>query len=202
MAEPIYQRPASSAHTRIVRAPDGRSADIIELIIADHRRIRRLRQALDDAIRSDHSGPGWLLAHVWQRLADVLVTHTQAEQEICYLSMFAAGQREEWRDAVADNDDIHEAVSEASLKRPGSAGWWRAVGAALAAGARHIERAEGGALARWQLRLTASQRFELGRQWSAFVAAWTQDAGHQAAEKLAANGAPVPGPQWHSSAQT
>lgn len=36
-------------------------ADIIELIMADHRRIRRLCRALDDAVRWERdSGPGWM----------------------------------------------------------------------------------------------------------------------------------------------
>jgi hypothetical protein len=196
MLKPVHQISASSAQNRALPAADGQPADIIELIMADHRRIIRLRHALDDAVRSGAgSGPDWVLAHVWQRLADVMEAHTRAEEEICYPSMFGAGQRGEWRAATADDDDICEAVSEASLKRPGSAQWWRAVGAGTAATARHIEQTGGDALVRWQLSLTVSQRREFGRQWSAFIAAWARDAAAQDCN-LPAYGAPPAGRHW------
>ncbi len=59
-------------------------ADIIELILADHRRIGRLCHALYDTARYDDGPrPDWMLGHVWQRLADLLVADTQAEEETC-----------------------------------------------------------------------------------------------------------------------
>lgn len=145
--------------------------------MADHRRIRRLREALSNAVRyGGGSGPDWILAHVWQRLSGLLEVHVRAEEEICYLPMFGSGSQaiKRIRDAVSDHDDIREAVGEASLQRAGSSLWWRAVRAALAASSEHLEREERGVLAHCEL--TASQRLELGRQWSAFIAAWRQDA--------------------------
>ena len=154
-------------------------ADVIDLIMADHRRIRRLREALlDDAVPgASDSGPHWAPGCVWHRLTGLLVAHFRAEEEICYLPMFgsgsgAAGPRHE---AVADHDDIREAIGEASLQRPGSALWWHAVRAALAAGADHLDREESGVLADCRHRLTVSQRLALGQQWSVYTAACARD---------------------------
>ena len=88
--------------------------------MADHRRIRRLREALSDAVRySGGSGPDWIVAHAWQRLSGLLEVHVRAEEEICYLPMFGSGSQaiKRIRDAVSDHDDIREAVGEASLQR-------------------------------------------------------------------------------------
>jgi hypothetical protein len=174
---------ASAAGPRAALAPaGGRPADVIELIMADHRRIRRLSEALYDAVRcAGDLDENWMLAHVWQRLSGLLEAHTRAEEEVCYPVMLRSGAQadELRRGAIADHDDIREAVAEASLRRVGSALWWRAVRAVLDCTAEHLEREERGVLARCEL--TAGQRRELGRQWSAFVAAWIQDAAPQAA---------------------
>ncbi len=61
-----------------------RQADIIELILADHRRIGRLCHALYDTARyAGEPRPDWMPGHIWQRLADLLVADTQAEEETC-----------------------------------------------------------------------------------------------------------------------
>jgi hypothetical protein len=202
VAGPTQQHRRPSCDPRIVPAPRaGPAVDVIELILADHRRIRRLRNALCDAVPySDDHSPGWVLASVWQRTAGLLEAHCRAEEEICYLSMFSSGPHatELRREAIADHDDIREALGEASVSCVGSAQWWRAVRAALAVSADHVDREERGVLADWQLRLTMSQRREFGRQWSAFIAAWTQDATPSARSGLAGGAAtnlPLPGRQ-------
>lgn len=154
-------------------------ADIIELIMADHRRIRRLCDVLHDAARHDGgTRPDWMPGHVWQRLADLLVAHTRAEEQTCYLSMFGSGARaaERMRDSVADHDDIREVIGEASTQSVGSVPWWRAVRTVLAASAEHLEREERDILPDCLLELTMSQRKELGRQWCACIAAWRRNA--------------------------
>jgi hypothetical protein len=184
VATPTQQHRRPSGDARIVPAPRaGQAVDVIELITADHRRIRRLRNALCDAVPySDDHSSGWVLAPLWQRTADLLEVHCRAEEEICYLSMFGSGPQaaERRRQAIADHDDILEAVGEASLHCVGSALWWRAVKVALTVGAEHVDREERGVLADWQLRSPMNRRRELGRQWSAFIAAWTQEAALQA----------------------
>jgi hypothetical protein len=146
--------------------------------MADHRRIRRLCQALDDAARQvGVPGPDRAPAHIWQRLAALLQAHARAEEEICYLPMFGSGPQaaERRRAAIADHNDIREAISEASLQPAGSGLWWQAVRAALAATAEHLDR-EGRTILHGRSGLTMSQRRDLGRQWSEFIAAWTLDA--------------------------
>lgn len=200
MAKAIPQRLTRSDHTPalLVRGA-GQAADVIELIMADHRRIRRLGQALDDAVRrSDRYSADWMLSQFWQRLAGLLEAHARAEEEICYLSMFGPGAHaaERRREAIADHDDIREAIGEASLQRTGSALWWRASGDALTVAAEHMEREERGVLADCLPRLTLTRRRELGRQWSAFLAAWTRDAAAQSGADRAvgqASGLPRPG---------
>jgi hypothetical protein len=160
----------------------GFTGDIIELVMADHRRIRRLCAALQDAAR--HPGdpdPGWTPVHLWQRLADLLIAHFEAEEEICHLSMvrFVTRAAQRLRETVADHDDIRGAVEEASLQLAGSTPWWRTVRAAVAASVEHLDREESDVLADCLPRLTWSQRMMLGHQWSAFIAARTQDSVHQ-----------------------
>jgi len=147
----------------------------MDLIMADHRRIRRLGETLYGAARSaGGSGPEWVPGHVWQRLTDLLVAHFEAEERICYLPtlLTAPDTAGPQREAMADHDDIREAIREASLRRPGSAPWWHAVAAALGASMNHLYREENGALADRLPRLTPGQRRMLGRQWSELTASW------------------------------
>ena len=172
MAEPIRIGPS-----RIVAPPGRQPTDIFEQIMADHRRIRRLCAALDDMARWGGDS-GWMLAHAWLRLASLLEAHTRAEEEICYLPMSGCRPHaaEDRRAAIADHDDMRGAIKEASLHRSGSAPWWRAVRAALAVTADHLDREEHGLLANGVTGLTMAQRRELGRQWCAFIAALRLDA--------------------------
>jgi len=185
MAEPL-QHLGPSSPIRTVPAPGGQPADIIELIMADHRRIRRLCRALADGARwGSETGSGSMLADVWEPLAGLLEAHIRAEEEICYLPVFwcrphAAERR---REAIADHEDIREALREASLQRIGSAPWWRAVRAVVATTVDHLDREERDVLAGFSPRLTMTRRRQLGRQCSAFTAAWRLDtvpgAGHE-----------------------
>jgi hypothetical protein len=170
--------PGSSRVTRVVPVQSANSADVIELIMADHRRIRRLSTTLSLTTRHDGGPrPDWMPGHVWQRLADLLVAHTQAEEEICYLPMFGSGPQaiRRMRDSVADHDAIRSVISDASLQLVGSAPWWRAVRTVLAVSAEHLEREERDVLPDCLPGLTVRRRKELGRQWCAFIAAWRQD---------------------------
>ncbi len=174
---PTEQCPAPSEQTRAVLVQGaGQPYDIIELVMADHRRIRRLTRAVEDAARYS-GGPHWVLAAAWQRLAALLEVHTRAEEEICYLPMFGSGSQAagRMRESVSCHDDIRDAISEAALQRAGSPLWWRSVRAVLAAAVEHLDREEHVIQSSWMPRLTMSTRRELGRQWSAFTAAWRQD---------------------------
>jgi hypothetical protein len=170
--------PGSPRETRVVPVQGANSADIIELIMADHRRIRRLSTTL--SLTTRHYGeprPDWMPGHVWQCLADLLVAHTQAEEEICYLPMFGSGPRgiRRMRDSVSDHDEIRSVISDAALQLVGSVPWWRAVRTVLAVSAEHLEREERDVLPDCLPGLTMRRRKELGRQWCAFIAAWRRD---------------------------
>jgi hypothetical protein len=68
-------------------------AGIIGVILADHKRIRRMVGALDDAASyGEDPCAGWMLAPVWRRLADLLELHAEAEEEICYLALSGQGR--------------------------------------------------------------------------------------------------------------
>jgi hemerythrin superfamily protein len=156
----------------------GPGADIIELILADHRRIGRLSDAMYDAARYDGARPDWMLGHMWQRLADLLVAHTQAEEETCYPLRPGPGEQatERIRNPVADHEEIRGLIGEAAAQPVGSAPWWRTVRTVLAVSAEHLEQEERDVLPARLSGLSLSRRKELGRQWSAFMAAWTPDA--------------------------
>jgi hypothetical protein len=103
--------------------------DVVELIVAEHRRIGRLCAALDHAVshpsrlHPDPAGP------VWVRLAELLLLHTDAEEEICFPTLFAlAGYgSEQIREAIAGLDDIRAAVAEGRRCRLDSPQWQAAV---------------------------------------------------------------------------
>lgn len=151
-----------------------RSDDIVELVMADHRRIRRMCRALDDAVRwAERLGPDWLPADAWRRLATLLEAHSRAEEEICYLPAVRSGAvaRARIQDSVADHDDFRELIKEAALCPAGSRLWWHAVSVVLAATPAHLEQEEREVFAAWQDRMTMRERRELGRQWTMFIAA-------------------------------
>jgi hypothetical protein len=183
MAEPARQYPAVPGDIRLAPAPApdagaNVSADIVELIMADHRRIGRLCSAVYDMARhGGQSGPDWALGHAWQRLADLLVAHIQAEEETCYSPVSGPGPRATGRirDSIADHDAIRKVIDEASLHPVGSASWWHAVRTVMALSAEHHEREERDVLPGYVLGLEMSRRKELGRQWCAFMAAWKRD---------------------------
>ncbi len=170
-------------------------ADIIEVILADHKRIRRLRPlgALDDATRyGEDPCAGWMLAPVWCWLSDLLELHADAEEGDLLSGPVRAGQDAiaQMKDSIADHDDFREVVREARLHAAGSAIWWRVVAAALWASGGHVAREERGALAAFGRRAAPALRSELGRQWAAFIAARTRDAHRKRESATALPGEP------------
>lgn len=85
-----------------------------------------------------------MLGHVWPRLADLLVAHTQAEQETWYLPLVGTGASapERIRDSIADHDEIRGIIGEAAVQPVGSAPWWRMVRAVMTVSAEHLEHEE------------------------------------------------------------
>ena len=125
-------------------------ADIIEVILADHKRIRRMlgcaprrRELRRGSLRRLDAGPGVVQARRPPRAArrgrggDLLSGPVRARQA-------ATAQTQ---DAIADHDDFRQEVREAGLHAAGSALWWRAVASALWASSDHVAREQRGALA-------------------------------------------------------
>jgi RecJ-like exonuclease len=152
-------------------------ADILEVILSDHRRIRRLQQGLREAARMSGSKPGWVLPHTWERLASLIEILTITEEEICWLPMSAAVPeiRARAREMAAVGADIREAIAEARLVPCRTPPWWRAVNDALAACAAQMECVEQEILPTFARH--ADQRLcdRLSRQWLVFQAAYGGD---------------------------
>jgi hypothetical protein len=147
--------------------------DVVELIVAEHRRIGRLCAALDHAVshpsrlHPDPAGP------VWVRLAELLLLHTDAEEKICFPTLFAlAGYgSEQIREAIAGLDDIRAAVAEGRRCRLDSPQWQAAVLAVGRAAHKHCASIEHGALPALCRGASPQQRARLARQWAAFMTA-------------------------------
>jgi hypothetical protein len=148
-------------------------ADIIELIRADHRRIRRLEAVLRAAARSCGSEPGWVLPRTWDGLAEAIEAHITAEQEICWPAVSSASPQDpaELREAAADNEEIRETIAEAARQPTASPSWWRAVNDTLRTCSCHLDREEHGLLPCLARSTGRALRDQLGRQWLAFVSA-------------------------------
>jgi Hemerythrin HHE cation binding domain len=147
-------------------------ADIIELILADHMRMRRLLAEMETALgRADDNGSRAEMPARWETLAELLEVHAAAIEEIGFLPLFGRTATPARDNARATDDDILEAVRETRLYPAGSRSWQLAVLAACAAAADHINDLESGALARFRRDAPIPVRDALGRQWMAFVAA-------------------------------
>jgi hypothetical protein len=166
---PGFTAPARTGST----GPDAGISEIGELIITEHARILRLFRALDDlARRGDPAVARLRLAQVWARLAGLLEVHTRAEEEICFPALFGNGAYAPafMETAIADHDDIREAVAETRLLDVGSAPWWQLIGATHAACIQHFASEERGLLTQFCRSLPPATSKILVRQWAAFAA--------------------------------
>jgi hypothetical protein len=173
LARPPRQHPGTSRARGHLTGHDD-SADVIELVLAGQQRILLIWRAMREAGRTGgQGGPARALATVWDRLAEMIDVHAAAEEEICYLPMFATSSWswEQMQDAVAELGEIRAVTAEARLLPGGSRSWWRTVEAVLSACAEHFDRQEHGVLADFRSRADRTLRRQLGGQWSAFVTA-------------------------------
>jgi hypothetical protein len=148
-------------------------ADIIEVVLADHDRIRRLMGALDNAARyGELGGAGWVVAQAWHRLAGLLDVHTAAEAEIWYpaVSRLELPAGAGLREAVAGHDRIRAALQQASRLDIGSRPWWSTVTVLLRECSGHLDGFDSRAVSDLSGQLTFSARITLGDQWDSFVA--------------------------------
>ena len=152
--------------------------DIVDLIMADHVRIRELfRELCDAAVSAIKAGPE-RVGTTWAALDALLQMHMDAAEEIAYPVLTSGTIREPGRAAelAADHLDIREALDEARIHPAGSALWWLAVRAALTAAISHVDAVESGPLSAYRREASPRAREALGAQWVAFVTARTRDA--------------------------
>jgi hypothetical protein len=100
------------------------SIDAADEIVAHHRWLIDLAESLGVA-DSQHRNfwDDGVLASFWDQLADEVELDLQAEEEICYLPVYRSSPPAlaQMQEAIAENDDIREAVADAQLRRVGSA---------------------------------------------------------------------------------
>jgi hypothetical protein len=120
--------------------------DITQLILDDHHEQRRLFAILEQVDR----GQTGVLAAVWGRLAAFLELHAAAEEEIFYPELLqvglaarrVTGVEEETLDAIADHNEIRDAVAEVARHQVGTDDWYTAVAAANLANSDHMAEEE------------------------------------------------------------
>lgn len=157
-------------------------ADIIELILDDHRRIRLLREALHTAAgQEDDPAAGDTLASAWDSLAGLIELHLSGQGEIGLRLVpgigpgvrpgAGAGSGEQRPYAAAAHDAIRAAAAEARSQPAGSGPWWQAVRTALSIWAEQLDHVEQAVLPGFGRRTDGAQRDQLGRRWLTFRAA-------------------------------
>ena len=120
--------------------------DITQLILDDHHEQRRLFAILEQVDRSDTETLGAL----WNRLAAFLELHAAAEEEIFYPALLRVGiqarragtAEDETLDAIADHNDIRDAVMSVPGHPVGSDEWYAGVAAANLANSEHMGEEE------------------------------------------------------------
>jgi hypothetical protein len=150
-----------------------RNSDIIDIVLADHERIRKLFAELSPR-RPDPDGKyRQVLSLLWDITAALLELHTQAEEEIWFpaLTRYGPPAAGAVQAAVADDEDIREAIREAGLHAVGTEAWWRGVDAARRASTAHISNQQAGLLVHPGGAIPAGVRLKLGAQWTSFAAA-------------------------------
>lgn len=151
-------------------------SDVVELILAEHEKIRdhlgTLSQAggtLDFPAATPAAG---------RSLAALLEPHTQAEQEIVHPVLWglSAEITRSVLTAVADHDDIREIALETHLQPAGCTAWRQAVSALHRVIIRHLAWEEQVLLPTLCRSTSPAARDKLGRQWAAYTAAHAADA--------------------------
>jgi hypothetical protein len=159
-------------------------ADIIELILDDHRRIQLLREELHAAVgQQDDPAAGDTLASAWDSLAGLIELHLSDLGEIGLRlvpgtgptpaagAMAGAAAGEQLPYAAAAHSAIRVAVAEARLQPAGSGPWWQAVRTALSIWAEQLAHVERAVLPGVGRGTDGAQRHQLGRRWLTFRAA-------------------------------
>ncbi|HEY0937351.1 MAG TPA: hemerythrin domain-containing protein [Trebonia sp.] len=148
--------------------------DITQLILDDHHEQRRLFSIVEQIDRSNTDA----LTAVWRRLAAFLEVHAAAEEAIFYpvlLRVGIAGQRkaqveDETLDAIADHNEIRDAVEAVARHPVASDAWYAAVAAANEANSDHMGEEEREGLTEFRRLAGLQQRHDLAVAFTAYEA--------------------------------
>ncbi|MGB6162001.1 MAG: hemerythrin domain-containing protein [Pseudonocardiaceae bacterium] len=158
--------------------------DITQLILDDHHEQRRLFAILEQIDRTDTSA----LSAIWERLAVFLELHAEAEEEIFYPELLRVGEgaagtspKAETEDAIADHNDIRDAVAAVADHEVGSDDWYDAVAKANQANSDHMAEEEREGLTDFRRHAGLPLRHDLAVAFAAFEA--THFAGVTAVDK-------------------
>ena len=148
--------------------------DITQLILDDHHEQRRRFAILEQISPTDTA----TLSAVWARLATFLEVHAAAEEQIFYPQLLAVGIRahvagnaeDETLDAIADHNDIRDAVIAVAAYEPGASDWFAAVAAANQANGDHMAEEEREGLTDFRRLASLQLRHDLAVSFAAFEA--------------------------------
>jgi Hemerythrin HHE cation binding domain len=148
--------------------------DITQLILDDHAEQRRLFAILEQLDPADVES----LSAVWDRLASFLELHAAAEEAIFYPALLgvgvragrAAGAEDETLDAIADHNDIRDAVVAVAGHQVGTGSWYAAVAAANLANSEHMGEEEREGLTDFRRLASLQLRHDLAVSFIAFEA--------------------------------
>jgi hypothetical protein len=148
--------------------------DITQLILDDHHEQRRLFAILEQIDRRDTG----TLSAVWARLSAFLELHAAAEEEIFYPALLKVGltaagtdtAEEETLDAIADHNDIRDAITAAAGPVVGTDEWYAAVAAVNLANGDHMAEEEREGLTDFRRLAGLTLRHDLAVAFAAFEA--------------------------------
>jgi len=135
------------------------SDDVIDLIEHDHREVEQLFARLEAGGDQDA---------LLRQVAEELIAHSKAEEEVVYPAITAAAseEKEDVKDGTAEHHHIEhmlEQLLQQGADAPGSDG---AIAAVVAETRHHVEEEEHDILPAFREASTAEQRAELGRRFT------------------------------------
>ena len=148
--------------------------DIVDCILADHDRQRRMFAALDMARGDEES-----LGKIFDRLRNFLEAHAEAEERYFYPRLLQCGKgaldsdsaEETTDDAIDDHNKIADAARAAKEPGVGSDQWWEAVDKANYQNSKHLSEEERQGLTDFRRNVPLEERIALGVKYLAFESA-------------------------------
>jgi hypothetical protein len=149
--------------------------DIVDCILADHDRQRRMFAALDEA-RGDENSDNDTLGKIFNRLRNFLEAHAEAEELYFYPRLLQLGKgaldsesaEETTDDAIDDHNKIAEAAEAAKKEKVGSDAWWKCVDKTNLQNSKHMSEEERQGLTDFRRRVPLDERVKLGLKYLAF----------------------------------